>query len=309
METTMSTTDANTNAKVEMTPAGVIDAATDIGLLSLTVADLERSLAFYTRAIGFTAIEQAPDRALLGAGGAVLLELIERPGAAEWPGYATGLYHFAILVPTREALGKWLRHWLNLGLPMPGQGDHLVSEALYLNDPDGNGIEVYRDRPRSEWTWDGGMVRMATDPVDIRGVLAAGDRDGVPFAGLPAGTRIGHMHLQVSDIPTTRAFYHDVLGFDVVAEMPTALFMSAGGYHHHIGANIWHSRGQGPAPDGVAGLRYFTITLPTEAARDMVLARLTGAGSAIERTPAGVVIHDPSQNRILLQVGAAQTAG
>ena len=300
----MSTTSSN----VEMTPAGVIDAATDIGLLSLTVADLERSFEFYTRAIGFELIEQSPGRALLGVDGAVLLELIERPGAAEWPGYATGLYHFAVLVPTREALGKWLRNWLNLGLPMPGQGDHLVSEALYLNDPDGNGIEVYRDRPRSEWVWEDGKVRMATDPVDIRGVLAAGDRDGVPFAGLPAGTRIGHMHLQVGDIPSTRAFYHDVLGFDVVAEMPTALFMSAGGYHHHIGANIWHSRGQGPAPEGVAGLRYFTITLPTEAARDQVLARLAAAGAPVEQTSAGVLIRDPSQNRILLQVGPAQTA-
>jgi len=298
----MSTVEAMT------TPAGAIDAATDIGLLSLTVADIERSLEFYTHAIGFGVIQQTPGRALLGVGGAPLLELIERPGARSWPVSATGLYHFAILVPTREALGKWLRNWLDLGLPMPGQGDHLVSEALYLNDPDGNGIEVYRDRPRSDWTWDGGHVRMATDPVDIRGVLAAGDRDGVPFDGLEPGTRIGHMHLQVGDIPAARAFYHDVLGFDIVAEMPTALFLSAGGYHHHIGANIWHSRGRGPAPEDVAGLRYFSITQPTESARNQVLARLAAAGHCYEATPAGVVTYDPWQNRILLQVGPAQVA-
>jgi catechol 2,3-dioxygenase len=289
-----------TSTTNETTPAGVIDAGTDIGLLSLTVADLDRSLAFYTRAIGFAVIEQAPGRATLGAGNSPLLEPIEVPGAAEWPGAATGLYHFAILVPSREALGKWLRNWLALGLPMPGQGDHLVSEALYLNDPDGNGIEVYRDRPRSEWVWDGGIVRMATDPVDIRGVLAAGDADGQPFNGMPEGTRIGHMHLQVGDIPEARRFYHDVLGFDVVAHMPSALFLSAGGYHHHIGANTWHSRGRGPASEGTAGLRYFTITLPTEAARDEVLARLTAVGLDYEKTPAGTVIHDPWRNRIVL---------
>ena len=298
----MTTTDAMT------TPAGVIDAATDIGLLSLTVADLERSLLFYTRAIGFGVIEQVPGRALLGVAGSPLLELIERPGAAIWNDSATGLYHFAILVPTREALGKWLRNWLNLGLEMPGQGDHLVSEALYLRDPDYNGIEVYRDRPRSEWNWDGGRVRMASDPVDIQGVLAAGDLDGLPFSGLLAGTRIGHMHLQVGDISAARAFYHEVLGFDVVAEMPTALFLSAGGYHHHIGANIWHSRGSGPAPDGMAGLRYFTITLANEAALKQVLARVAAAGLTYEETPAGAVVLDPWRNRVVLQIGPAQVA-
>ena len=299
MRITMPTIDAAT------TPAGVIDEATSIGSLSLTVADLHRSLAFYTRAIGFGVIEQTPDRALLGAGDSPLLELIEQPGAAEWGGDATGLFHFAILVPTREALGKWLRHWINFGLPMPSLGDHLVSEAFYLNDPDGNGIEVYRDRPRSEWTWDGSAIRMATDPVDVRGVLAAGDRDGVSFSGLETGTRIGHIHLQVGDIPAARRFYHEVLGFDVTAEMPTALFMSAGGYHHHIGANIWRSRGHGPAPTGTAGLRYFIITLPDETARDQVLARFDAARLPHEATPTGIVIHDPWRNQIVLQTEPA----
>jgi catechol 2,3-dioxygenase len=288
------------------TPAGVIDAGADIGLLSLTVSDLQRSLVFYTQAIGFQILERAPGRATLGAGGKPLLELREIPGAPEWPGYATGLYHFAILLPSREALGKWLRHWLDLGLPLPGQGDHLVSEALYLNDPDGNGIEVYRDRPRSEWTWENGAVRMATDPVDIRGVLAAGAADGQPFSGLPAGTKIGHMHLQVGEIEAARRFYHEVLGFDVVAAMPSALFLSAGGYHHHIGANVWHSRGLGPAPEGTAGLRYFTITFPSEQARDEVLARVKAAGIETETTDAGVIVHDPWRNRIALQVGPAR---
>ncbi len=229
-----------------------LDPATQVGLLSLTVADLERSLTFYTDVFGFALLARAGANATLGAGGTPLLLLTEHAGASPWPhdryGY-TGLYHFAILVPSRADLGRWLRHWLERGMPLPGQGDHLVSEALYISDPDGNGIEIYRDRPRAEWTWVNGQVRMAVDPVDIQGVLAEGDRAGQAWDGLPAGTRLGHMHLQVGDIATARAFYCGVLGFDLVAEMPTALFVSAGGYHHHIGMNTWHSQGAQPAPD------------------------------------------------------------
>jgi catechol 2,3-dioxygenase len=160
-----------------------IDPATTVGLLSLTVADLARSLTFYTQALGFALLEQTDGAATLGVGGTPLLLLTEHPGAQLWPherhGY-TGLYHFALLLPTRADLGRWLRHWLELGLPLPGQGDHLVSEALYLSDPDGHGIEVYRDRPRSAWTWVNGQVQMATDPVDLRGVLAEAERAGEP---------------------------------------------------------------------------------------------------------------------------------
>jgi catechol 2,3-dioxygenase len=288
-----------------------IDPATSVGLLSLTVADLDRSLAYYTDIFGFKLLERGEGVATLGAGDAPLLLLTERAGAKAFPhdrpGY-TGLYHFAVLVPTRADLGRWLRHWLELGLPVPGQGDHLVSEALYITDPDGNGIEIYRDRPRDKWTWDDGRVRMAADPVDLRGVLAEGDALAQPWNGLPAGTRLGHMHLQIADIATARAFYVDTLGFDLVAEMPSALFVSAGGYHHHIGMNTWHSRGAGPTPDDTAGLRFFTIDFATEEARAAVLARLATANVPYAQHGDIALVNDPFRTIIALRIGSPANA-
>lgn len=288
-----------------------IDPATEVGVLSLTVADLERSLAFYTGAIGFQVLYRGDGEATLAAAGTPLLHLHEALDAAPWPhdryGH-TGLYHFAILMPTRADLGRWLRHWLEIGLPVPGQGDHLVSEALYLSDPDGHGIEIYRDRPRDQWQWVNGQVRMGTGPVDVRGLIEEADRDDKPWSGLAAGTRLGHMHLQVGDIPQAVAFYHGVLGFDIVAQMPSALFLSAGGYHHHIGMNTWHSQGAQPAPANTAALRFFTIQLPHESARREVLDRLEEAGIAYSRDDDVVVLQDPWHNIILLHVGAISDA-
>ena len=282
-----------------------IHPATQIGPAALTVADLDRSLAFYTEALGFALLERNGSRAILGAGTTPLLLLTELPGAKPFPGFgATGLYHFAVLVPSRADLGRWLRHWLELGLPMPGQGDHLVSEALYLSDLDGNGIEIYRDRPRAEWQWDAGRVRMATDPVDIRGLLELAADEGKPFEGMPQGTRLGHIHLQVSDIAEARRFYHDILGFDVTAQLPGALFVSAGGYHHHLGLNSWQSRGAGPAPEGSAGLRFYNIELPDNAALAAAVARLDAAGIPYERSGEAVLVRDPFGNRIALRPSA-----
>ena len=298
---TATTADATTTA---------IDPAARVGLLSLGVADLERSVTFYRDALGFAVLERSEEHATLGAGDHPILLLTGESGARPWPHdrYAyTGLYHFAILVPTRADLGRWLRHWIELGLPLPGQGDHLVSEALYLSDPDGNGIEIYRDRPRSEWRWINGRVQMATDPVDIQGVLEEAQRENQPWTGMAPGTRLGHMHLQVGDIPQAEAFYHGVLGFDIVAYMPSALFVSAGGYHHHIGMNTWHSRGAGPAPAGIAGLRFYTIELPSEEARAAVVARVRGAGHDVSESGGVVAVEDPWQNTILLTVGAPDT--
>ena len=295
----------------QLIPAGSIDAATQVGLISLTVADLDRSTSFYTEALGLELHLAEGSTATLGVAGTPLLLLTEHRGARPWPhdryGY-TGLYHFAILVPTRADLGHWLRHWLGSGNPMPGQGDHLVSEALYLSDPDGNGIEVYRDRPRDEWTWVDGRVRMAADPVDIEGLLAEADREGRSRTGMAAGTKVGHIHLQVGDIEQAASFYHGVLGFDVVAQMPTALFVSAGGYHHHIGMNIWHSHGASPAPDGTAGLRFFSLQLPSEEARASVVARAEAAGVALSQREDTVEIDDPWRNTILLRVGGSPDA-
>ena len=287
-----------------------IDPATTVGLLSLTVSDLARSVAFYTEAIGFTLIEQGEQTATFGVAGTPLLVLTERAGAQPWPreqASYTGLYHFAILVPTRADLGRWVRHWLELGLPL-GQGDHIVSEALYLSDPDDNGIEVYRDRPRDGWQWANGQVRMGTGPVDIRGMIEEAERAGEPWSGLPAGTQIGHVHLQVGDIPHAAAFYHDILGFDIVARMPTALFISAGGYHHHIGMNTWHSASATPPPADSVGLRFFTVVFATEQARQAVLDRIAAAGIATAREGDIVAVQDPWRNTLLLRVGTTPDA-
>jgi catechol 2,3-dioxygenase len=287
---------------VPTTSVAAIDPATEVGLLSLTVSNLDRSVAFYTDAIGLALLDRGDATATLGVAGQPLLLLTERAGARPWPreqASYTGLYHFAILVPTRADLGRWVRHWLELGLPL-GQGDHLVSEALYLSDPDENGIEVYRDRPRDQWQWANGQVRMATDPVDIRGLLAEAERAGEPWTGLPAGTRLGHIHLQVGDIAQAAAFYHDILGFDIVAAMPSALFVSAGGYHHHIGMNTWHSKGAAPAPADMVGLRFFTVNFPTEAARQEVLARIAAAGLTTTQTGEAISVQDPWNNTLLL---------
>jgi catechol 2,3-dioxygenase len=286
-----------------------IDPATRVGVVALAVADLERSVAFYTDVFGFTVFARDTATATLGIPGAPLLLLREHPGARRWPEHgATGLYHFAVLVPTRADLGCWLRHWIEQTSHLPGQGDHLVSEALYLSDPDGNGIEIYRDRPRDAWRWVNGRVQMATDPVDIQGLLAEAAQRAEPWNGLPAGTRIGHIHLQVGDIPQAEAFYHGVLGFDVVAQLPSALFVSAGGYHHHIGLNTWQSRGAGPAPADTAGLRFFTLDFGSDAARDAVVARIRAAGIDCAQHEDVLVVHDPWRNRIALHIGTLADA-
>ena len=297
----------STSVSPQPNSTDTIDPGTTVGLLALTVADLDRSLDYYTGPIGLAVLARTDTEATLGVGERPLLLLRAQPGAEEWPrggGSYTGLYHFALLLPTRLDLGRWLTQWLAQGLPVPGQGDHLVSEAFYLEDPDGHGIEIYRDRPREEWSWQDGNVRMASDPVDIIGMLAEAKFGVPPWDGMPEGTRLGHMHLQVGDIPAAAAFYHDILGFDIVAAMPSALFVSAGGYHHHIGMNIWHSRGATPPPDDSVNLRFFTIDLPTEAARAAVVARLDAAGIRHVEEAGVVAIADPWENILLLHVGA-----
>ena len=284
---------------------------THIGLVTLRVADLERSLKFYQGILGFRVVEQTPGIAILGvqddtsAGGhktAPLLALHELPGTPQQPYRSTGLYHVAILLPTRHDLGRALIRMAEAGLEI-GQGDHLVSEALYISDPDGNGLEIYRDRPRDTWNWSGGMVKMATDPVDITGLIEEGKRAEAQWQILPAGTRVGHIHLRVGDIPQAEHFYHDILGFDVTASMPGALFVSAGGYHHHIGMNTWQSRGAGAAPQNTAGLQSFVIALPDRESLAQVRARLIAHDVAIQQADEDtIVVADPWRNRVELKV-------
>jgi catechol 2,3-dioxygenase len=297
------------NSLQTKTPVTSIDPATRCGIVSLSVADLNRSIAYYTDAIGLTVLQKNGPNAVLGVAGTPLLVLKEEPGDLPWlVDNMTGLYHFAILVPTRADLGRWLGHYLTQGYPPPGQGDHLVSEALYLRDPDGHGIEVYRDRPREGWTWNDGRVTMGTGPVDVRGMLAEAKAEGKPWTGLAAGTIIGHVHLHVGDIKQAEAFYHGVLGFDVVASLGSALFVSAGSYHHHLGLNIWHSKGASPAPAGTARLLSYSLALPTDVARAAVVARLAAAGIPYESEGKTVAVRDPWQNRIVLHVGTIADA-
>ena len=228
-----------------------------IGQVSLTVRDLDRSLNFYTNVLGFV---DAGGHRLGPPGGRVLIELHERKDAILKPRRSTGLYHFAILVPSRAALGRSLRRLEDRRYPLTGASDHLVSEALYLDDPDGLGIEIYRDRPRDSWRrLPDGQLAMSTDPLDLQGVH---DEPGAetPWNGLESGTVIGHVHLHVPHLDSAEAFYCGRIGFEpIVRRYPGALFVSAGGYHHHLGLNIWTGVGAPPPPENAVGMRAFTI--------------------------------------------------
>jgi len=275
---------------------------THIGTVGLSVADLDRSIRFYTAVIGLRLQGRENGSANLGANGSPLLRLSAKPGARR-AARSAGLYHFALLVPTRPDLARALTRIAETRTPVQGFADHLVSEAIYLPDPDGHGIELYRDRPRETWRGADGQIAMATDPLDLDGLLA--ELDGAPAGDaytLPPGTTIGHIHLHVDYLETARRFYADTLGFDPVASLPSALFASAGGYHHHLGLNTWAGVGAPPAPEDSARLEWYTIDLPDEAARESVLARLDAAGLATADHPAGVRVDDPAGNAVVLRV-------
>lgn len=277
---------------------------TSIGIVALTVSDLSRSLAFYREHLGFEVQQQNNGEATLGAGSRELLRLKARPGARAVRG-VSGLYHFAILMPNRLELARILRNFAEKETPMQGFSDHLVSEALYLSDPDGNGIEVYRDRPRPEWPYRDGKLMMATDPLDLQDILSELSPQVKAYDRLPDGTTIGHIHLHVADLAREEAFYRDVLGFELITRYPpSASFLSAGGYHHHLGINVWAGPGAPPPPPDAVGLRWYTIDLPTEEAHGTVVARLEENGVGIEAHEEGLFLRDPAGNSIVLRVAA-----
>lgn len=279
---------------------GRIDPAAHIGAVHLTISDLERSVRFYESHLGFTLHRREDRIAWLGAGGSDLLVLSECESAPRVRG-ATGLYHFAVLVPTRADLGRALRRLVTTDTVMQGAADHGVSEALYLADPDGNGIEIYRDRPRAEWPFVNGRLRMGADPVDLDGLLVDG-RDG-DDRRIAAGTVIGHVHLHVSRLDEAERFYVEVVGFDLMQRYgPSALFVSAGGYHHHIGLNTWAGVGAPPPPPGAIGLRHFEVALPTADARDELDKRVRAAGVDVDSTGDALIVRDPSRNAIQVTV-------
>jgi len=281
-----------------------IGPGTTVGAVRLTVADLERTCEFYERVVGLTTLERSEGGASLGApSGTPLVELDAEPGAPARPPGTTGLFHLAILVPDREQLGRSLQRIAAARHPLTGASDHLVSESLYLRDPEGNGIEIYRDRPREEWAYDDdGALQMATLPLDLAGVLAEDDgRGDEPPPVVSAGTTIGHVHLNVADLGATEAFYADLLGFEVtVRGYPGALFLAAGGYHHHLGANTWAGEGA-PPPRGSLGLAWFEVVVADAAELNSVTQDLAAAAVEAEPVRDGVRLTDPAGNGVLLR--------
>jgi len=281
----------------EHTPFGVeppgyrLPAEARVGAVHLQVHQLSRSLAFYQDVLGLHVVKRDQESAALAAGGAgpALLTLRARPGTRPARPGSLGLYHFAILLPSREALGSLIAHLETLGVAFGG-GDHLVSEAIYLSDPDGLGIELYADRPHTGWRTRGRELVMATEPLDADGLVrAAGGRR---WEGLPAGSRVGHVHLSVGDLERAEAFYHRALGFDkVVWSYPGALFFSAGHYHHHLGTNTW-GRGEA-ADDDEARMLSWELELPNGDAVERAARSLEAAGYPVERAGAGWSASDP----------------
>jgi catechol 2,3-dioxygenase len=279
---------------------------TRIGAVHLAVADLPKMGAFYRDVLGFrpggrAAVPSAGIGEVVGlsASGTPPYTLVLHQAAPDaGRRRAAGLYHFAVLLPTRADLARALRHLIDVQAPIEGASDHAVSEAVYLHDPEANGIEIYADRPRDRWPARNGGLELTTKPLDVEDLFRSGDGR---WEQLPAGTQIGHMHLRVNDLGRAEAFYSGILGFEVMVRgYPGALFVAAGGYHHHIGLNTW----AGPLPSAESaglGLRYFTVVLPDRAARDAVLARARGAGIA---PPAededGVLLRDPDGIGVML---------
>jgi catechol 2,3-dioxygenase len=281
-------------AEAELSPL------TTVGAVHLTVAQLERSVDYYREVVGLEILDQSFGRASLGVDGRELLGLVEEAHARPAAGHS-GLYHFALLVPERVDLARWLAHAARDRVSLVGLSDHFVSEALYLSDPDLHGIEIYWDRPRE--VWEGQVAsRMTTLPLDVESLLGElEDPRADVFAGLPAGTRMGHVHLKVARIAQTLDFYRDVLGFAVMAQLGShAAFLSAGGYHHHIGANTWDSAGVTVPAAGAAALRHATIVLPDDTERDRVLERVQRSGQTPQDSPDGPMIRDPSGIALLL---------
>ncbi|MGG1676965.1 VOC family protein [Neobacillus sp. NRS-1170] len=270
-----------------------------VGEVNIKIKNLDYALHFYQNILGFQVLEKTDRKAVLTTDGKTPLVTLEQPAdVIPKTGRTSGLYHFAILLPTRSDLSVFLRHLLQTGYPL-GAADHYVSEALYLNDPDGNGIEVYRDRPSSEWTWNNGFVSMATEELDGEGILAESNAE---WKGLPAGTLMGHIHLHVGDLQKAEEFYTKGLGFKTVSHYPQAAFLSTGGYHHHIAINTWQGVGVETPPKNSVGLNWYTLVFPDEYTREGIINQLKHIGAQITKEADYYVTSDPSGNQIRLVI-------
>lgn len=270
-----------------------------IGAVRLKVRDLDAVTTFYRRVLGLQTIESGDARALLGVGKTPLLELHGNPSLAPLDRRQAGLFHTAFLLPSRADLGRWLGFAIENGIPLQGASDHIVSEALYLSDPEGNGIEIYADRAPSHWRNARGEIHMTTEPMDAQGALASAA--GTQWAGFPEDGFIGHVHLQVGDLEKAKGFYMDVLGFDLASDYPGAAFLASGGYHHQLAGNVWNSRRAGKRPEGMAGLDTVEIVVGDAGVLAAIAARSESAGIASIRNADGLTLHDPWGTAIMLK--------
>ena len=276
----------------------VLPAETGVGRVTLRVADLDRAQSFYSEMLGLTPQGEGEGVVLAPRGGQPIVALQARPNTRTRPHGAVGLYHFALLFPNRRELGKVLLHMFQARWAFQGFADHAVSEAAYLSDPDGNGIELYADRPMADWPRDGDRIMMTTYALNVNSLIRA--VDGEEWIGAHAGTRVGHVHLHVSDLARSEQFYREVIGFDVTnRSFPGAVFLSAGGYHHHLGINTWlrdDARGE-----DAAGLLSYELRIPSEEAREQLQKRAEAAGVNVESSNGGIALDDPDGNRVIIR--------
>lgn len=271
---------------------------TRLGAVELTVTDLDRSVSFYEDAIGLRTHRREDGRAALGAGGEDLLVLVENPDARP-SGRHAGLYHFALLHPSRQELARAAARLARTRTPIQGASDHGISEAIYLLDPEGNGIELAADRPKEQWP-DLSVMGGGPDPLDLS-ALVESVADEEPQESVDPDTIVGHIHLHVGDLQESTRFYVKVVGLEVMTHLPSAVFVAAGGYHHHVGFNTWRGPGVPPAPDGTVGLRHFTVVLRDDAELGALRERARAADAEVEDTPEGAVLRDPSGNALLFR--------
>jgi catechol 2,3-dioxygenase len=293
---------------VDRTVSGAtLPAGSRVSELALTVSDLDRSVSFYERVLGLEVVAREPDEVDMGTGGVTIVRLFHDPRAQAVRGTAK-LYHFAILFPSRADLARALLRLLATRWPLDGASDHLVSEAIYLADPERNGIELYRDRPREEWPITDGKIQMATLPLDLQRLVADAGGDGA--AGAPAGTTLGHIHLHVNDLAAAERFYREVVGLEVMARYgDSASFLAAGGYHHHVAVNIWGTEGAAPAVEGGLGLRWYRLALPSSAALQALDARLDESGVEYTKESGATRFRDPAGHTIIASTATSHVLG
>jgi catechol 2,3-dioxygenase len=280
-------------------PASPLQASTRLGAVHLRVADLGRQVAFYRDVLDLELQSEDDASASLGAEGGEPLLVLTLDPQAQKSRRTAGLYHFCLAVERRQELGWWLKRLLELETPLQGLVDHRMAEAIYLQDPEGNGIELNWDRPRSEWRPWSEWLAMGNAPLDVQGLLD--ELDQHPVEALPDDVRVGHIHLHVGDLDASKAFYHGLIGLDISTEIPgQAVFTSAGGYHHHVAFNVWNGRGAAPAPEHATGLDYFSFHV-SKGDLSAIRSRLKAAPWAFEDLAQGMLVKDASGNSILFQ--------